>query len=481
MECNSLHRRLSARHIAMIAIGGSIGSGIFVASGTAIHTAGPGGALLAYLIMSMMVYFLMTSLGEMSTLLPTTGSFCDYATRFVDPAFGFAMSYNYWLNWAVTTAVDLSAAALIIHTWVPEISFFAWTVIFFVLIVLMNIVPVAFYGEMQYWFSGIKVAAVILFILIGIFVILGIVGHQKPLDWTNWTIDDAPFHSGWVGFMSVLMIAGFSFQGTEIFGITAGETKDPTTSIPKAVRNVFWRIVIFYILTMGIISFLVPYNNPLLIVASTTNVGASPFTIILQMAGLHFAQVTMTIVILLAILSAANASMYTAARTLWHIAREGNAPRFLMTTSKRHGIPIAALVLTSIISAAVFLSSQVGSGQLFVWLLNISSLTGFIAWFGIALCHYRFRKAYLAQGRKLSDLPYLAKGFPFGSIFALVLCVFVIAGQQFDAWILHNVNLDNLIGTYIGLPIFMMFYLGFKFWNRTKLIPLTECSFKPEM
>src|ERR1700722_19763116 len=119
MSKNTLHRRLKARHIAMIAIGGSIGSGIFIASGTAIHMAGPGGALLAYSIISLMVYFLMTSLGEMSTLIPSTGSFCDYASRFVDPAFGFAMSYNYWFNWAITTAVDLSAAALVMHTWFP--------------------------------------------------------------------------------------------------------------------------------------------------------------------------------------------------------------------------------------------------------------------------------------------------------------------------------------------------------------------------
>ena len=476
MSKNTLHRRLKARHIAMIAIGGSIGSGIFIASGTAIHMAGPGGALLAYSIISLMVYFLMTSLGEMATLIPSTGSFCDYASRFVDPAFGFAMSYNYWVNWAVTTAVDLSAAALIMHTWFPEISFLLWSAIFFVLILMLNFASVGFYGEMQYWFSGIKVVAVILFIIIGIFVILGLIGHQRPLDLTNWTIGDAPFHAGWVGFVSVLMIAGFSFQGTEIFGITAGETQDPGTSIPRAVRSVFWRILLFYILSMGIISFLIPYNNPLLISASTTNLGASPFTIVFQMAGLHFAEVTMTIVVLLALLSAANASMYTATRTLWHIAQEGNAPKFLGNTTK-HGIPVAALLISSLISAVVFLSSIFGQGQLFIWLLNMSSLTGFIAWFGIALCHYRFRRAYLVQGRKLKDLPYYTRGFPFGPIFALCLCTLVVAGQQFDAWISHQVNMDNVIGTYIGLPAFILLYLGYKLCRRTKLIPLAKCKF----
>ena len=194
------------------------------------------------------------------------------------------------------------------------------------------------------------------------------------------------------------------------------------------------------------------------------------------MAGLHFAEVTMTIVVLLALLSAANASMYTATRTLWHIAQEGNAPKFLTKTTK-HGIPILALLFSAAISTVVFLFSIVGEGQLFVWLLNISSLTGFIAWFGIAICHYRFRHAYLAQGRKLSDLPYSSKFFPFGPLFAICLCVLVVAGQQFDAWIGHKVNIDNLIGTYIGVPIFILLYLGYKFYNGTKLIPLKECKF----
>ncbi len=476
MSKNTLHRRLKARHIAMIAIGGSIGSGIFIASGTAIQMAGPGGALLAYSIISLMVYFLMTSLGEMSTLIPSTGSFCDYATRFVDPAFGFAMSYNYWINWAVTTAGDLSAAALIMHTWFPAYSFLFWTAIFFVLILALNFASVGFYGEVQYWFSGIKVVAVILFILVGIFVIMGLLGHQKPFDISNWTMGDAPFHKGWVGFISVLMIAGFSFQGTEIFGITAGETKDPSTSIPKAVRSVFWRILLFYILSMSVISFLIPYNDPLLIGASTTNIGASPFTMIFKMAGLHFAEVTMTIVVLLAILSAANSSMYTATRTLWHIAEEGNAPKWLGRITK-HGIPVPALLLSSGISAIVFLSSIFGQGQFFIWLLNMSSLTGFIAWFGIALCHYRFRRAYIAQGHKLSDLPYYTKAFPFGPIFALCLCILVVLGQQFDAWITHTVNIDNLIGTYIGLPAFVLLYLGYKLYRGSKLVPLKNCKF----
>jgi lysine-specific permease len=473
---NQLQRKLKPRHIAMIAIGGSIGSGIFIASGTAIHTAGPGGALLAYAIISIMVFFLMTSLGEMSTLIPSTGSFCDYAGRFVDPAFGFAMSYNYWFNWAITVAVDLSAGAFIMHAWFPGVSFFLWALIFFLGIFILNFASVGFYGESQYWFSAIKVVAVVLFIIVGTAIILGLIGDHKPVGFHNWTIADAPFHHGWLGFFSVLMIAGFSFQGTEIFGITAGESKDPRTSIPKAVRTVFWRILLFYILSMSIISFLVPYTDPTLISASTTNVGASPFTIVFKTAGLHTAEVVMSIVVLSAVLSTANASMYTATRTLWHIAQSGHGPKIFARTTK-NGIPFTALLATASIGAAVFLSSLFGNGAFFVWLLNISSLAGFIAWFGIALSHYRFRRAYLAQGHSLDDLPYRAKAFSFGPLFALVLSVVIVVGQQFNMFLSGDINWGTLVGTYIGLPIFFILYFVYKMKYKTKLIPLHECKF----
>ncbi len=471
-----LQRKLSSRHIAMIAIGGTIGSGLFVASGTAIHIAGPGGALLAYAIMGVMIYFLMHSLGEMSTLIPTTGSFCEYATSFVDPAFGFAMSYNYWLNWSVTTAAELSAASLIMHTWIPSYSFSFWAILFFFLILALNFVPVHLYGELQYWLSAVKVVAVMMFLIIGLILIFG--GFDRtPIDVTNWKIEGAPFHDGWIGFFSVLMVAGFAFQGTEIFGISAGETKNPSQNIPKAVHTIFWRILLFYILSMGVISFLIPYTNPLLINASTTDIGASPFTLVFRMAHLPFAEWAMTLVVLLALLSAANSSVYTAARTLWHIAEEGNGPRFFTKTFRKTGIPVPALLLSAVISGVVFLSSSIGEGKVFFWLLNISSLTGFIAWFGIALCHYRFRRAYVLQGKDLSKLRYFAKGFPYGPLFALGLTCFVVLGQGMNAFLTQSLNLDNLIGTYIGLPVFLACYLGYKIVHRTKLIPLKKCKF----
>ena len=472
----NLHRKLKARHLSMIAIGGSIGTGLFVASGNAIFSAGPGGALLAYSIIGVMVYFLMTSLGEMSTLMPTTGTFCEYSERFVDPAFGFAMSYNYWFNWAITVAAELSAAAFIMKFWFPHTFLMMWSGIFFVLILGLNVFSVRFYGESEYWLSSIKVIAVIVFIILGVLLIIGVRGGPA-LDFHNWTIGDAPFHGGWLAILGVFMVAGFSFQGTELIGVAAGEVKDPRKSIPKAIKQVFWRILLFYILAMAVISFIIPYTDPRLIHASTSNLAMSPFTIVFKEFGLPFAASIMNAIILVAVLSACNASLYSSTRTFWYMAKKGHAPQFFTKISSQ-GIPLRALFVTAIFGCLVFLSSLFGNGKIFIWLVNISSLSGFVAWLGIAISHYRFRKAYIAQDKSLRDLPYRAKLFPFGPLLAFVLCIIIIVGQEYGMFVSGHFKLLDFLSTYIGVIIFLLLWIGYKLIKKTKLVPLQDCDFE---
>ena len=470
-----LQRKLRARHLSMLAIGGSIGTGLFVASGNAIYNAGPGGALLAYIIIGIMVYFLMTSLGEMTALIPVTGTFCEYSSRFVDPAFGFAMSYNYWFNWAITVATELSAAAFIMKFWFPHTPFVVWSVLFFVLIFVLNIFAVRFYGETEYWIASIKVIAVVVFIIFGILLITGVRGAQ-PIDFRNWTIGDAPFHGGWLATFGVFIVTGFSFQGTELVGVAAGEVKDPHISIPKAIKQVFWRILLFYILAMVVISFIIPYTDPRLIHASTSNLAMSPFTIVFKEFGLPFATSIMNIIILIAVLSACNASLFSSTRIFWHMAKKRHAPKFF-THINHHGVPLRALLLTALFGCLVFLSSIFGNGQIFIWLVNISSLAGFIAWLGIAISHYRFRKAYLIQGKRLSDLPYRARLFPFGPIFALILCFLIILWQGYTMFLSRQLHLLEFCATYIGVVIFLILWLGYKLIKRTSIVPLKDCDF----
>lgn len=470
-----LRRSLKTRHLTMIALGGSIGTGLFLASGGAIAQAGPGGALAAYISVGIMVYFLMTSLGELATYMPDSGSFSTYASRYVDPAFGFALGWNFWFNWAITIASELVAATLIIKYWFPDSNSFIWSLLFLSIIFLLNYLSVKGYGESEYWFAIIKITTVIVFLVVGILMIFGILGSER-IGFENFRVGDAPFHGGFFAILGVFMAAGYSFQGTELVGVAAGESENPRESVPRAIRQVFWRILLFYILAIFVIAIIIPYTHPSLLASDLNDINTSPFTLVFEKAGFAFAAAVMNAVILSSVLSAGNSGMYASTRVLWVLAKEGKAPKFLAKLNKR-GIPINALLLTTAVGMLAFLASFFGDGVVYLWLLNASGMCGFIAWLGIAVSHYRFRRAFVKQGHDLKELPYRARFFPFGPVFAFTLCMIVILGQNYQAFIGHTIDWKGLLMTYIGLPLFLAVWLGYKWKHRTKVIPLEECKF----
>lgn len=470
-----LQRGLKARHLTMISLGGTIGTGLFLASGGAIHTAGPGGALAAYAAIGLMVYFLMTGLAEMAAFMPVTGSFRVYASRFIDPSFGFAIGWNYWYNWAVTIAAELAAVVLIMKFWFPDSPSLLWSALALVIMFLFNYMSVKGFGEAEYWFALIKVITVIIFLITGILIIFGIMGGET-IGFSNFTIDDAPFNGGFFTILGIFMVAGFSFQGTELLGIAAGESENPEKTIPKAINSVFWRIILFYILAIFVIGMIIPYTDARLL---SENVAVSPFTLVFERAGLAFAASLMNAVILTSVLSAGNSGMYASTRMLWDLARDGKAPKFLGKLDKR-GVPVNALIMTSLVGTLAFSTTFFGDGVVYVWLLNASGMAGFVTWVGIAIAHYRFRKAYVAQGRDLNDLPYRSKLFPIGPLFALGVCLVVIFGQNYEAFTGGSIDWLGAISAYIGLPLFFVLWLGYKFIKKTKVIPLEECDFTTE-
>ncbi|WP_317301616.1 amino acid permease [Ligilactobacillus animalis] len=473
-EKNTMKRSLKTRHLSMIALGGSIGTGLFVASGSAISTAGPGGALVAYLGIGLMVYFLMTSLGEMATYLPVTGSFATYARRFVDPAFGFAMGWNYWFNWAITLAVDISTVALVLKFWFPHVPAWVFSLSALLLIFFINALSVKSFGEAEYWMALIKVVTVVVFLAVGLLTIFGILGgHATYLE--NFTKGDAPFVGGIPTILSVFVVAGFSFQGTELIGITAGETKDPEKSLPKAIKQVFWRILLFYILSIFVIACIIPYTSPNLLGSEASDIAISPFTLVFKRAGLASAASVMNAVILTSVLSAANSGMYASTRMLFALGVDGDAPKMFSRVNSR-GIPIFALLGTTLIGLFTFLASIFGN-QVYTFLVSASGLTGFIAWIGIAVSHYRFRRAFKAQGHDLSELKYKAKWFPLGPILALILCILVIIGQDIQSF--KDFNWQAIGVSYMSVPLFIILYAYYKIKYKTKVIPLDEVDLTP--
>ena len=482
-ETRELQRGIGPRQLSMIAIGGAIGTGLFFASGGAITQAGPGGAMLAYAIMGLAVYCMMQSLGEMATQLPIPGSFEAYAERFIDPSLGFAVGWNYWFSWSITLAAELVAGSLIVKFWFPQSNSTFWAMGFFALLLALNLLSVKAYAEAEYWFASIKVVTVIIFLAAGALMITGMIGGHSG-GFGNWTLADpatgkhAPFVGGLTAVLMVFLVAGFSFQGTEGVGLAAAETEDPGKNVPRAIKTVFWRILLFYIGSIFVVGTLISFTDPNLMHGDEGHIALSPFTMVFQHLPRfgYYASNIMNAVILSAVLSCGNSSMYVASRMLHAMAHSNKAPK-LFGKLNRRGVPAAALLVTGLVSALAFFSTLVGDQKIYQLFYNASGLSGFLIWLGIAVCHLRFRKAWVAQGRSLDDLKFKSKFYPYGPWLAIVLFVVVLFGANISVFQTPVFSWFDFITGYLMIPGFLAFYFGHKLWNKTHLIPLTECNF----
>ena len=264
-----------------------------------------------------------------------------------------------------------------------------------------------------------------------------------------------------------------------MIGIAAGESEDPEKNIPKAVHSIFWRILLFYLGAFVVIGFLIPYTDPNLLNTDVENISISPFTLVFERFGLVAAASVMNAVILTAVLSAGNSGLYVSTRMLYAMAKTGQAPKIFLKLNKR-GVPTNALFATAIFGLAAFLTSLIGEGKAYDWLVNISGMAGFITWIGIAICHYRFRRAFKAQNKDLSALPYKASLFPFGPILALILCIIVTAGQNYSAFTGPEIDWYGASVAYIGIPVFLAVFFYHKFKHKTGLIPLKDINLTRE-
>jgi lysine-specific permease len=476
-----LHRSIGARQLSMIAIGGAIGTGLFFASGSAISQAGPGGALLAYAVMGFAVYCMMQSLGEMATQLPIPGSFEAYAERFVDPSLGFAFGWNYWFSWSITLAAEFVAGALIVQFWFPGTNPTYWAMGFFALLMSLNLLSVKVFAEAEYWFAGIKVVTVLIFLIVGALMITGMLGGES-VGFHNWTLknpstgQEAPFVGGLSAMLLVFLVAGFSFQGTESVGLAAAEAENPAVTVPKAIRSVFWRILLFYIGSMAIIGTVLSFTDPKLLHGESDGAAFSPFTLVFQQipqVGYYAANI-MNFVILSSVLSAGNASLYVSSRMLFALSHSGKAPKAFGRLSAS-GVPVAAVWATGLVGALAFFASTVGDQKIYQILYNASGLTGFLIWLGIAICHLRFRKAWLAQGRRLDELKFRSRVHPVGTWLSLSLFVIVLFGANIGIFQAEVFSWFDFVTSYAIIPAFVLLYLGHKWRNKTRVVPLAAC------
>ncbi|POR32803.1 Arginine permease [Tolypocladium paradoxum] len=471
-----LNRALQGRHLQFIAIGGTIGTGLFLGTGGALSKAGPVSLLIAFVFVGVVVYSVMTALGEMAAFMPVAGAFAVYASRFVDPTLGFSMGWIYWFSWTITYALELTAAGLIIQYWNESLSIGIWIGVFWLIFTAANFLPIRWFGELEMWFSSIKVVTIIGFIIFSMCINAG-VGDQGYIGFKYWVYPGAFAEymvngamGKFVGFWAVLITAGFSFQGSELVGIGAGETENPSKAIPSAIRWTFWGIFCLFVATVFFIGLNVPFDNRDL-QSTSTNASASPLVIIANLAGVQVLPHIINAVLLTAVLTAANSDVYSSSRILIALAEEGHAPSFLKATN-RHGTPYWSVVVCASFGLLGFLNLSKNGETVFNWLLNITAVAGFITWALINVCHLRFMKVLQAKGQSRSELPYVAPLQPYLSWFGLFFNVLILITSGFTVFM--DWDTSSFFASYVSIMLFVVLYVGHKLVFRTKVVNIAD-------
>lgn len=431
-----LNRTMKSRHLMMLSLGGVIGTGLFLNVGYTINQAGPGGAIIGYLIGGFILYMVMTCLGELAVHMPVTGSFQTYATKFIHPTAGFSLGWMYFVGSAATAGVEFTAAGILMKHWFPDMPTWIWCAIFIVLLFSLNALSTRGFAEAEFWFAGIKVLAVVFFIIVGAAAIFGIVPmadrvapHLTNLEPT------LLFPAGIIIIFVTMMNVIFSYQGSELVGIAAGETENPQKTIPKAIRTILVRIIVFYIASIVILSAIFP--------SSELGLLESPFVTLLELVGIPYAADIMNFIILTAILSVGNSCLYASTRLLWAMSLEDMAPKIFSKTSKRN-IPLNALLFTMVFSLLSLLTSVMKADAVFVLLMSIAGISVTISWMGIALSQFMFRRKYVKSGGRLEDLQYRVKWYPFIPLFCITFCsailIFLLWDETQRAGVLYGIG-----------------------------------------
>ncbi|KAF5021838.1 hypothetical protein F66182_6131 [Fusarium sp. NRRL 66182] len=458
---SGLSRELKGRHLQMIAIGGSIGTGLFVASGRALADGGPASILLAFTIVGTMLFCTCQALGELAVMFPIAGSFSSWATRFIDPSWGFAMGWNYAMQWLIVLPLEIIAASLTLSYWDESLTRAIFVSVFLFVIIIINMCGVKGYGEAD---------------LLGIVLNCGGTPDSGYIGGRYWHNPGA-FNNGFKGMCNVFVTAAFSFAGTELIGLAAAETANPRKSLPTALKQVFWRITLFYIVSLTLVGLLVPYDDPRLVGGdSDADAKASPFVIAIEEAGIQVLPSVMNAVILISVLSVGNSAVFGSSRTLAALANLRQAPKILGYVDRK-GRPLVSIGIASAFGLISFLADLPEQGAVLDWLMAISGLSTIITWGSICVCHIRFRRAWAARGRSVSELPFQSQVGVVGSYIGITLNLLVIAAQFWVGafpigWkdFTTAAVARNFFHKWVGAPCVLIFYLVHKLYFRTTFV-----------
>lgn len=460
-----LKRAMTSRHMMMISIGAIIGTGLFLNSGYTISSAGPGGALLSYIIGGAIMWLVMVCLGELSVAMPESGSFQEYSHRLISPAAGHAIGWLYWFCWVLTIAWYLSAVGIYLQYWMPGVPPQIWYLIFGIVLFLFNSLSSNNFGEGQFWFAGMKVFAIIVFILIGLAAMFGLVGGEAR------GIQNLVIHKGFfpVAILTILPIminVAFSYQGCEIIGNTAGESANPGKDIPKAINSTIFQVTTVYVLSVLMLMVCVPWQE--------LGTGESPFVTALARLGIPGANHVMNLIVIVSALSAANSAIYTCSRFLYSLSLRGSAPKSLVKLNKRQ-IPFNSLILTYVGIIICILTGEIPllANTVNAWMWAVGGIIGVLSWIVIGVCLIAFRRKLKREGKSLDQLAYRSPGYPLVPILVIVLNVIIIFAMPFDA--------AQRLNFLIGMPIIIFTYLFFIWWEWRKKSSGGDASIRADM
>ncbi|CAM3202684.1 Putative histidine permease [Lactiplantibacillus plajomi] len=377
--------------------------------------------------------------------MPYTGAFHVYAKKYIGPGTGFTVAILYWLTWTIALGSEFTAAGLIMQTWFPHVATWIWSLGFMVVIFTVNALSVRWFAEAEFWFSSIKVFTIIAFIILGgLAIVGGIHLHGEAAPGLANYYKNGWFPNGFGGVFTTMLTVNFAFSGTELIGITAGETKDPAHTIPKAIHTTLWRLIIFFVGSMFVMAALIPYKQ--------AGVTESPFVLVFREIGIPYAADIMNFVVLTAIMSAANSGLYASTRMLWSLANEGTIPKIFKRTTKRD-VPLIALITSMLGGILALLSSIYAAGTVYLVLVSISGLAVVIVWMAIALSELNFRKAFLKSGHSLDELAFKTSGYP-----VVPWLAFILSGLS---CILIWFDPNQRIALYYTVPFVAICYAGY--------------------
>ncbi len=442
---NELVRGLKNRHLQLIALGGIIGSGYFLGTGYVISKAGPA-SVLSYLLGGMIVFAVMLCLGELAVAVPVGSSFVTYAKEYISPAWACGVGWCYWMTWVTYVPSEMIAGGIIMNGYFPAISTMWWAVFFGLMITVINLSCVKTFGELEFWLALIKVVALLMFVVLGGLIFLGVIGEQGFLGGSV-LLSDGGFtpNGAWAILLTMVLIL-VNFQGSEIIGLAAGESKDPAKSIPLAIRSISWRIVALYIIPMLLLVSIYPWNK--------ASLEESVFAAALSSYGLEWAGGLFSFVVLTAAISCSNSGLYGCSRAIYALAKEGMAPAFLGRVNSK-GVPqnaTAASVLACWIGIVAYTIDT--SSTLYTYLLALSGFSGAIAWISICWCQLNFRRRLESSGGSAAQLKFRTPFFPYLTHFGIwtqVACLVVM---------LFNDDMRNSL--YLGVPFLIGPFLWYK-------------------